>query len=468
MKIFNLTLVTLMVALSGCGNKQSMVVSYQMGSNTIEGGYLVERIRSGMLYSLPKQLIKVTYSRKLIDSTKAAKEVADLKKLLKSKNDEVKEKNKEIGKLQVLKDKLDLSAENSALVLQKYQKEILIAKTQKLSLRSNINSIKQKLHSASINYNLSLQSDEAFDEQLKITAEDTITDDPWSFSANLNHSRSRSDSLELTIKNGLLDGAVGSTEDKTGEIISSLAGALSGLKRFSGINKSGNVTAMRSLTDLNNCKKDKAISVTQVIDPDVDNDYVILNRRLHAGCISICTDNIRPRKLKINKKSNGEIPGLVYRQPGLYSFYINNNDSKQYSNTGKSCSNTHEAIQTVKLNLAQGGRVGYIEMPKGRFSKNDYDVSFSKGMLAKNKIVRPSEVVGAISIIPNALKEIISIPAELIQLKVNYSTSEKDLIELQKTIIQAELEIEKRQQELDALLNDNGLPTVLLLDPDDD
>ena len=98
---------------------------------------------------------------------------------------------------------------------------------------------------------------------------------------------------------------------------------------------------------------------------------------------------------------------------------------------------------------------GYIAMPKGNLAKNEYDVSFTNGMLEKSKISQPSEILAAAMILPNALKQIFAIPTELIQFKVDYSSSEKELLELKKAMLEAQIEIDKKQLELESQASDD-------------
>ena len=286
--------------------------------------------------------------------------------------------------------------------------------------------------------------------ELKIEAEDPIPDTDHTFYATIDHRSTYSDTVEISTKNGLLHGdLMGHSEDKTGEIIVSLAGSLSGLLpiptptifqvplAFDGTDRIGE-----------ECKKSE-ISGTQVIeaiiDPSEDTDIAALNIRLKGECIKLTVDTsditrINAQKEKLTKLECQKCQnGLIYRQPGTVTFIV-----ERILNTA---GNQSDKIGSTRLSLAHGGHIGILPLPTGIFSENKSDVSFSNGMLSKIKIIQPSEVLGAIGIIPGALKAMLAIPTELIQLKVDYSSREKELLELKKTMLELQAEIDKKKLE---------------------
>lgn len=66
-----------------------------------------------------------------------------------------------------------------------------------------------------------------------------------------------------------------------------------------------------------------------------------------------------------------------------------------------------------------------------------YDVTFNNGMLTRRDIERPSEVLGCLRVPLEILEAIISLPTEILQLKVDYSSKEEELLEQQKATIDA-------------------------------
>ena len=161
--------------------------------------------------------------------------------------------------------------------------------------------------------------------------------------------------------------------------------------------------------------------------------------------LCLCVDKPRTANLpEILSPTNG----LIYRQPGAFTFKVKRSN---WDDAQEECVDSGADIQVVSLTLAQGGQIGILPFPRGFASKNEYDVSFSNGRLSRRKIVRPSEALSAVNIVPNALKAMISVPSELLQLKVNYSSREKEILELKKAMLEAQTEIIKKQAELEKL-----------------
>lgn len=278
--------------------------------------------------------------------------------------------------------------------------------------------------------------------KLEITAEDPIPDTDHTFYATIDHQSTYSDTIEISTKNGLLHGdLVGHSEDKTGEIVVALAGSLSGMPQ---------IPLWQTMTiidfpppdkdkDKKKCLPNGAISITQVIDPSEQTDMDALNKRLkNDACIELTV--AESNRIQKREETLGKIEpqnGLIYRQPGIFTFIVERVDSNG--------SKLHE-IRRIRLSLAQGGQVGVLPLPTGYFSKTESDISFSNGSLSKVKITQPSEVLGAISLIPDALKAMFAAPAELIQLKINHSTREKNLLELEKAILELQAEIQKKKK----------------------
>jgi len=392
----------------------------------------------GILYSLPKQLVKISYTRSVIDAKKAEANRKKAQETVDATTAKLTEKEAEEKKLKELIASIDPQAANGPELLAKWNLELTIIVTEKLLLTKQLNEQKDQLLAANNKYVEALQSGETIDEQLTVESQTPIPDTDLTFCAEVQHQGMYSDTLELKTKNGLLEGAIGHSDDKTGEIVVSLAGGLAGLVGFP-----GRVTTLFKSTEprpeTERCPDErKPISITQIIDPGSETDLAALNKRL--GCVVIEIDP-QPTSKEKPDLPGGVTPfanGLVYRHPGIFTFKVKklNKDSE---------------TRTIRVNLAQGGAIGILPMPKGSFSKNEYDVAFSNGMLTRSKITQPSEVLGAVMILPNALKEIFSIPGELIKLKVDYSTSEKALVELKKAMIEAQVEIEKKQMELESL-----------------
>ncbi|WP_287137825.1 hypothetical protein [Crocosphaera sp.] len=431
MRILNFILIiaTLQIV-TGCTSMESLVVS-KKADITIE---------SGVVYSLPKQLIKVTYTRSRLKKTDEEKKKTLAFNAVTNKEKELQANKKKIASFETTRDNIALDAINRDVAIAKLELSITTLKATRLVLSKEMLVNKKKLNKATNDYAKSLASPNAFSEELKMVPEEHVVDQEHTFYAQINHRIQFSDSLEIKTKNGLLDGALGSSSDKSGDVISSIAGGLSGLFQPSLMSLTGNKMMLEQpqVPNVDGCQKDDAISITQIIDPHDEDDLKALNEKLMSGCIKIdLTSPDKPKNSDLASKQT--VNGLLYRQPGEYHYQVKD-------------STNSNLLHSIRLNLAQGGQIGYISMEKGRFSKNEYDVSFSKGVLVQNKVNLPSELLSAAMILPNTLKAIFAIPTELIQLKVNYSSGEKTIAENNKAILDAQVEITKQQKVLDELI----------------
>jgi len=64
--------------------------------------------------------------------------------------------------------------------------------------------------------------------------------------------------------------------------------------------------------------------------------------------------------------------------------------------------------------------------------KKTYDVKFENGFLTSAKINKPSELLAGVSLPVDIIKSVASIPAEIIQLKVNYNSQQQAVLDAQK------------------------------------
>ncbi|WP_139311603.1 hypothetical protein [Desulfovibrio sp. DV] len=74
-----------------------------------------------------------------------------------------------------------------------------------------------------------------------------------------------------------------------------------------------------------------------------------------------------------------------------------------------------------------------FDLRRTAFVKKTYAVQFENGFLTSAKINKPSELLAGVSLPVDIIKSIASIPAEIIQLKINYNSQQQALLEAEKT-----------------------------------
>lgn len=82
-------------------------------------------------------------------------------------------------------------------------------------------------------------------------------------------------------------------------------------------------------------------------------------------------------------------------------------------------------------------------METGPFIPTSYDIAFQDGMLTKWDVDRPSELYAIIQIPLNILKDVIALPTQLIQLKLDYSSKDVDLLKSEKAQVEAAAALKK-------------------------
>ena len=110
---------------------------------------------------------------------------------------------------------------------------------------------------------------------------------------------------------------------------------------------------------------------------------------------------------------------------------------------------TNPALQPVTVvYLPNNSPILGLDILRAPFVKNEYDITFENGILTSVKWVKPSEALGFVNIPLDLAKAIVSIPSELLTVKVNDLTAEKGLLEAEKNLIQAQLDLIVKQKEL--------------------
>lgn len=84
------------------------------------------------------------------------------------------------------------------------------------------------------------------------------------------------------------------------------------------------------------------------------------------------------------------------------------------------------------------GNLIIIDLERAAAVKKTVTADFTNGMLNKLVLDKPSEALAVANIPFNILTKIIALPSELIQLKIDTSTKQKELLDAQKALIEAQ------------------------------
>lgn len=95
-------------------------------------------------------------------------------------------------------------------------------------------------------------------------------------------------------------------------------------------------------------------------------------------------------------------------------------------------------IAGALMSLPQAGPVSYIPMHSSAFVKTVDTVQFTDGSLTSWSAERPSEVLEIVRLPVKVLSSVVSVAAQIVSVKVDYSTKTKALLDAQKAQMQAD------------------------------
>ena len=430
MKIIVFLIVT--VFISGCASNfdsdgtctgsdcHSSVVSRKLSAGTTA---------AGTVYSLPKQLLEFKITRKKITKATLEKEKSGIKEKIKKNSeaisklknetiDVLKQKLKEKKISKVLRAKLELELEIALL-------DNLVLKRKDKALNENLKKIQKKI--------AAFQGDKLEDKfELKVL--DPVATSNNLFVASPNSSWWTSETIEIkTTAAGLLSGGSGKSEGNIDEIFVSLASAVGALE----VKPSSDVM-IKALTDvpaahmaMSSCAKDEGI-FSYKIDLEDANALGKLNFLLRQSKLCYILDFAQPVAAATIAHNSKKYDGLLYPRQTVVPLELF--DSSSGANILK---------KSFYPKLIDPRFVGVIPLKQGAFADNEYEFEFDKGLLTRYKAVNPNEFISALAMIPEALKALISVPGEIIKLKVDYSSQEKAYADAKAAAYTARLKYEK-------------------------
>ena len=424
MRVSVVTLFAILGSLTACSN------THMVQSVAIDTAAKQSSADNGVIYSLPKQLVRVKYSRALLDKdeTKNAYETALAKtKTLKAELEKLKG---EIATLESQIKKITTDENGGKELRLRFQQNLTELKIQQDAKTKALTKAIADEESALENWLKFVVDDSAvaFSESLSIDALEPTPDVNKTFSANISSTAMSTDKLNIEVENGLLSGAVGYTEGNVGEVLLAIAKSFATLSGASAKSKNL-VSNIRDVQVAPKCMKAPLINIDTILDIGESTEVALLNSQLAKGCLAIHVSNDSQKRLSnYENASVGQADGLLYTHPGTVVIEI-----MESQTTGRM-----KLLTTKRLLLTQAGRIAAIEMPRSNFAKNDYQLAFSKGRLKSAEIYQPSEILALANYIPEIGKSLLSIPAELIQIKLNYSTAEAAIVEQQKILAENE------------------------------
>ena len=262
--------------------------------------------------------------------------------------------------------------------------------------------------------------------------------------AQLKHWPWRDDELDIRVgENGLLSSATVTSTDRTADILVEFA-------KIIGVATSPTPIFKSFAAPTTTCPK--TFTFKQVFDPlskDVDTvngkmksllgDGQEFKINVHQSTISESEAPLRKESFNLPLKAVAG--GLLYRRALPYVVAVEQKDQ---------VTDGFHPIEAAVFMLPNRGPVSVIPFEAGPFVQTVTKVEFKDGMLTKWDVNKPSELLSVVRLPLALLKAMISVPAEIIKLRVDLTNENTALVEAQK----AQIEALKAMQELQNQANE--------------
>jgi hypothetical protein len=380
-------------------------------------------VMRGVTYFLPRREIKITAERRILKLEDAQKKVAAATKALETATTE----DTDAGKALKQQEALLATLATGTKAWEAVEAARATAAGTKLLKAAALDKAKAALDVANAELLRITGSGGAcvatYDSKLELLP--AVADHDWRFTARFAHNILRDDDGKLGVSaDGLLTSSNVVAADRTGDIIVELAGAIAG---FGGA--PGRLVGLVKSDAETNCDQPVKKFVDQF---DPATGFVATNALLKkAGFdLEIELRNASQRGPACGVAGNcgkaapfttqGSVGALFYRSAVPVTVIL-----KQGG----------DPVDAAVAMIPQLGPISYIPMRSSAFVKTVDDVTFSNGAITGWNASRPSEVLEIVRLPIKLLKAVISVPAEVISLRINVSDKEKGLAAAQQAQI---------------------------------
>ena len=401
-------------------NCKSMVVS----TAVIPG-----KPNSGVIYALPTQLLEFTAQRMSINLSKLTEALKRTQTALIQQENLVNEKDAAVKSLeeQLKEAKSDAAKAKLGLQLEIARIELLTLKRTQNTRSIAVATAQQELDDFDPDDN-SQQYDDRF--ELKPLA--AIPDSSLRFSARLNKNARTSEVFEIkTTNTGLLSGGSGTSKGQVDELFVALVRAVSTLQTATDSSLTGIKRIRESIPTPNtSCAAGDGTTLNIQIDPySGETGLQAVNKALQES--KMCYRLELASSIGDKVTPSGSYEGLLYTSVATIQYQL-------FATNG---GNTLEKVFYPVV--IDSSVLGVLPMTKSAFADNQYEFEFSNGMLTRYKSDTPNPWLSVLGVIPEAGKALLSIPAELIQLKIDYSSKETGYYQAQQAAYEARINYEQ-------------------------
>lgn len=257
--------------------------------------------------------------------------------------------------------------------------------------------------------------------EVAVNLQPAVADTSVRLEARLRHSVWGESKLKIgTTANGLLASVASSEVDQTGKVLEALADtAITAAKVAAGfpaaqVAPAGQDREYQFLVD--------PPSSAQTYTGIGGSSYNLTVEPIGTPCTT--TSSCLPAQ-------GQTFPGVVYRRSIPYQIKVLSGSA---------------VVSDQLVSLPNHGPIGFAALKGSSFVTTNYDLRFEQGSLTSSDATRPSEALGAVQVPQNIVKSLVSLPTDLVQLKINTVGKEKELLEAQQALIKAQRALEEERQ----------------------
>jgi hypothetical protein len=273
-----------------------------------------------------------------------------------------------------------------------------------------------------------------FTETVTLTVLPVVPDpDPKAhFITNLAHTALRNDSLNVGVSNGLLNSAAATSADQTPSIITTLANTAITFAAIAGTGGTAGPVAPPAAPGAPGappppppppCPQD---SWSVIFDPVNSAEAAAAKAALaaHTQNIVLRADGAAPPAISIAPPTGPQVSGLVYRAMTATTLTVGPNTVQ----TPPCPLLNPPAAQSIVAVVLDSNTAYLVPAHAGAFTTSTFNFGFTNGTLTAYSNQQPSEIAAVAGIPLNIAQSVMSIPTQILQLRVNYDTAATALV----------------------------------------
>lgn len=411
----------------------AMVALTACSASVVTREHSLKKPQAGVTYYLPTQNLQLKVERKLVTEAKLKK---DLDTLIEAKTKQAEEEKKQKIVAETIEKKLK---EAKGLAKAKLELELELAKIDLLVAKRDLTEIDRKIAEKQTEIAGYKENPVVYRDVFTLESKALQPDLDKVYVASVKKNFWTSETLELkTTPGGLLTGGSGKSEGNLDEIIvaafqafASVSPLKEGLKTAFPLEKK-----VSAIQPEDPCLQPEEKSYSAEFSFDSESIKNLANNMKQQGfCYRLSwqvADSLtKANEVQLPEKecTDGCVGGLLYPRQIRVGLKVTEHNESNY--------------QILYADVIDRRSVAYIPLDASMFATNDYEYEFNNGLLTRYKSVTPNEFVGFFSMIPAAGKALLSIPAEILQLKIDYSSKEEGYYKAQQTLMEARLAYEE-------------------------